>query len=110
MAARYELSKTSGGQFLFNLIAANNQKILTSEQYKSKASAKNGIKSCQTNAAKDERYERRKASNGKPYFVLLAVNKQVIGKSQMYASKQTMENGIKACKRVGPSAEVKDLT
>ena len=41
----YELKVAKDGQFMFNLKAANGQVILTSELYKTKASAENGIAS-----------------------------------------------------------------
>ena len=43
----YELKTAKDGQFMFNLIATNGQVILTSELYKTKAEAKNGIASVQ---------------------------------------------------------------
>ncbi|MCL2515523.1 MAG: YegP family protein [Microbacteriaceae bacterium] len=50
----FELKKSSNGKFHFNLHAANGQVIAQSQMYESKASAANGIKSVQTNAAKAE--------------------------------------------------------
>jgi uncharacterized protein YegP (UPF0339 family) len=41
---------------------------------------------------------------------MLASNKQVIGKSQMYASKTSMTNGIASVKKNASKAQVKDLT
>lgn len=43
MAGKFELKKSKDGQFMFNLKASNGQVILTSEMYKTKASAENGI-------------------------------------------------------------------
>ncbi len=43
----YELKLAKDGQFLFNLKAANSQVILTSELYKTRAAAENGIASVQ---------------------------------------------------------------
>src|SRR5262245_61535308 len=56
MSSRYVLV-TSGDQFLFNLKAGNNEKILTSERYTSRASALGGIAAVRANAADDERYD-----------------------------------------------------
>jgi len=109
MAARYELKKSSDDQYYFNLVAANNETILTSERYTSKSSAEGGIESCRANFPIDSRYERRSAEDGQPYFVLRAANNEVIGRSETYSSAQAMENGIAACKRVGPDAPVSDL-
>jgi uncharacterized protein YegP (UPF0339 family) len=110
MAARYELKKSADGQFRFNLVAANNRTILSSESYKGKAGAKGGIESCKANASNASRYDRRTSSSGQPYFVLIAANNEVIGRSETYSSNQAMEKGIAACKRVGPTAPISDLT
>ncbi len=108
--SRYELKRTSDSQFLFNLEAANNEVILTSERYKAKADAENGIESVRTNSALDERFERRIAADGKPYFVLKAPNGEVIGRSEMYASNAAMEKGIRSVKTNAPIARLVDIT
>jgi uncharacterized protein YegP (UPF0339 family) len=50
VAGKFELKKTSNGQFRFNLKASNGQIIATSESYKTKAAALNGIESVKKNA------------------------------------------------------------
>jgi len=110
MAGWYELHKSSDGQFRFVLKASNAETILTSELYRARGSAENGIASVQANCASDERYERKTASNGKAYFNLKAANHQVIGTSQMYASDQSREAGIASVKNNGGSTTVKDFT
>jgi uncharacterized protein YegP (UPF0339 family) len=108
--AAYILRKAADGEFYFNLTAENNQKILASEMYKQKSKAQNGIDSVRTNSPLDDRYQRKTAADGKPYFVLVAANKQVIGRSETYSSAQAMENGIASVKRNGPGAPIKDET
>lgn len=110
MAGWYELSKSSDGQFRFVLKAGNAETILTSELYKSKAAAENGIASVQSNCAQDERYERKTASNGKPFFNLKAANHQIIGASQMYSSEASRDGGIASVKSNGASSTIKDNT
>jgi len=109
MAGKFEIKK-SKGQFMFNLKAANGRVILTSERYKSKASAQSGIKSVQKNASQDASFDRKKAKNGKPYFVMTAGNREVIGRSEMYSSTSSCENGIASIKRHAKSAKLDDLT
>lgn len=104
MAGKFELKVAANGKYHFNLKASNGQIILSSEMYESKAAAENGIASIQKNAADDGRYERKESSNGKPYFNLKAGNGQVIGKSEMYESTASMENGIESVKKNGPDA------
>ena len=110
MAGWYELSKANNGQFHFVLKAGNAETILTSEMYVTKASAEGGIASVQTNSPLDERYERKDAANGKPFFNLKAGNHQVIGSSQMYGSAKSRDDGIESVKTNGPTKTVKDHT
>ena len=110
MAGWFELSKSSDGQFRFVLKAGNAEAILSSELYKTKASAENGIASVQTNCSVDARYERKTAANGKFHFNLLAANHQVIGSSQMYATEAARDNGIASVKTNGSSTTIKDNT
>lgn len=110
MSGKYELKKTADDQFMFNLKAANHQVILTSERYKGKSGAENGIASVKKNSADDKRYDRRVAKDGQHYFVLKAANNEIIGKSEMYRAKSSMENGIESVKKNGPPAPVDDQT
>jgi len=102
MSGKFELKKGKSGKFSFNLKAVNGQVILTSQAYKSKVAAKNVIKSVCTNCKKAACFEQKASKKGEPYFVLLATNKQIIGKSQMYSSKTSMVNGIASVKEKCP--------
>jgi hypothetical protein len=104
----YEVSKNDQGQFSFVLKASNQQVVLRSQEYATRASALNGIASVQTNAALDQRYELAVAKDGRPYFNLKAANGQVIGTSQMYASDETRAVGIASVKTNGASTDVRD--
>ena len=110
MPGKFELKKARGGKFTFNLKAVNGRVILSSQSYKTKAAAKNGIKSVCTNSSKDARFEQKVSKKGEHYFVLLAANKQVIGKSEMYTSKASMLKGIDSVKKNASDAKVKDLS
>ena len=110
MAGWYELGMSRDGQFKFVLKAENGETILTSELYKSKASAENGISSVRANCATDARYDRKEASNGQLYFNLKAANHQVIGSSQMYASAAARDTGLASVMTHGGTSTVQDLT
>lgn len=110
MAGKFELKAAAGDQFMFNLKAGNGQVILTSETYKAKASALNGIESVKKNAVKKEQFEKKQSSKGDPYFVLKAGNGEIIGKSEMYSSESAMQNGIESVMENAPKAEIVDTT
>ena len=109
MAAKFVLSKSKNGKFMFNLNAANGEPILSSEMYETKSGAQNGIESVKTNAPMAERYEKLASKKGEPYFVLKAGNHQVIGKSEMYSSESARDSGIASVKKSAPGAKVEDL-
>lgn len=102
----FELKQSESGDFSFVLKAGNAQTILSSQMYGTLAAAQGGIASVQTNSPLEERYERRDASDGRPYFVLKAANHQVIGNSQMYGSVAARDAGIESVKANGPSTEI----
>ncbi len=106
MAAKYDLQKTKPGtEFYWNLKAGNGEVILTSETYKAKQGALDGIASCKVNSALESQYE-----NKGSHFVLKAANHEVIGKSETYSSDSAMQTGIASVATNGPTAATEDNT
>jgi uncharacterized protein len=83
---------------------------LTSQQYESMDGVTNGIESVRSNSQLLERFDRKDASDGSPYFSLLAGNGQIIGKSEMYSAEAGRDNGIESVKTNAPEAAVVDTT
>lgn len=109
MPGKFEIYKDKRGEFRFRLKASNGEKILASEGYKSKSSCKNGIECVKKNGRANKQFERKTAKNGKSYFVLKAKNHQIIGKSEMYNTEKSMENGISSIGKNAGSAKIEDL-
>ena len=109
MSGKFELKQSKDGQYMFNLKAGNGQVILSSELYKTKAAAENGIESVKTNAAIAARFERTKNKNDEPYFKLKASNGQEVGRSEYYSSEAAKENGIKSVHNNSPDATVVEV-
>jgi uncharacterized protein YegP (UPF0339 family) len=110
MAGKFELKKSASGQFMFNLKAANGQVILTSELYREKGAALNGIASVRKHAAADANFAVKTSSKDQPFFVLKAVNGETIGKSEMYSSAAAMKKGMASVKANAADAAIADLT
>jgi len=104
MPASFKLSKSRDGQFYFILTAENSEPLLTSETYTTKAAAQDGIRSVRENAGIDAHFLRKISTDGKPFFILIAANREPIAKSETYSAPAAMENGILAVRRVAPSA------
>ena len=110
MAGKFELYKDASDEYRFRLKAGNGEIILTSEGYKNKAGAENGIDSVKTNAPVDARYERQMSTNDKYFVNLRAANAQVIGTSEMYETAAGRDNGIESVKTNAPTAVTDDQT
>jgi hypothetical protein len=109
MKGYFHLASNDAGRFTFNLKAGNHEVILTSQVYRSKQDALDGIESVRTNASNAARFQRKIAKDGSPYFVLLAENGQTLGRSEMYSENAAMENGIQSVMTNGTSTFVKGL-
>jgi uncharacterized protein YegP (UPF0339 family) len=110
MPGKFQIKKAKDGQFHFNLLASNGEIILSSQMYKRRPSALNGIASVQKNSAVDSRFARLTSKSDAPYFVLKAGNHQVIGQSQMYDTARGMENGTKSVQKNGSATKIEDLS
>ena len=110
MAGYFQLKDAAGGQFMFNLKAVNHEVILTSTLYATKAVAENGITSVRTNSAIDAHFDRKTSKENWQYFVLVAGDRETIGKSAMYSSSSTMETGINSVKTNALAAATEDRT
>ena len=106
---KFVITVRKNGEFQFNLKASNGQVVLTSEGYTTKTACLNGVESVKKNAGDINRYEKKVAKNGKPFFNLKASNGQVIGASQMYANEKNCDNGIASVMKNAPDAEVVEL-
>ena len=109
MAAKFELKLTAKKNWMFNLKAGNGEIILTSEQYAAREGASNGIESVRKNAAIADSFDVRTAKNGEPYFVLMAKNREILGRSEMYQSPSSVKRGIASVMRNAPAARVVEL-
>lgn len=105
---KFQIYKSSSKKFYFRLRAGNGQIILQSQGYSSKPSCQNGIKSVGKNGKSVKNFILNQAKNGKYYFNLVSGNKEIIGTSQMYASKKNCKFGIDSVKR-NSSKPVEDL-
>lgn len=109
MPAYFDL-KRSLAQYMYNFKGGNGETVLTSERYAAKQGAVNGIASVKANAPFDGQYRRLTASNGLPYFTLVAGNGETLGTSETYSSVAARETGIASVKQNAPTAPIVDNT
>lgn len=108
MAAKFHLKQAADGQLHFNLLAGNGEIILSSELYKTKASALAGIESVRKNSQREGAFEIKAAASGKFHFVLKATNGQEVGSSQLYASEAGAVAGSESVKHNAAPAALQD--
>jgi uncharacterized protein YegP (UPF0339 family) len=102
----FQVKTGKDDKFYFSLTAANGQVIISSQGYKSEDGCINGIASVKKNSSNKKHFERKDSTGGQHYFVLKATNSKDIGKSQMYTTKESMENGIQSVKTNARSGKI----
>ncbi|MDR0832991.1 MAG: YegP family protein [Candidatus Symbiothrix sp.] len=108
---KFELKLRKNSHFMFNLVATNNEVVLTSEGYTTKENAKKGIEAVRKNSQITGKFLKLvDLPTTKVYFVLKAENGEIIGRSQMYVDDATRKTGIAAVKKYAPTAALVDKT
>jgi hypothetical protein len=97
------------GSFSWTLKAPNNQSILYSDLYATKAACKNGILSVRKHGIYEEYFEKSNDKNGDPIFTLKASNGYLIGWSNNYSSANARNRGIESVMKHAQDAEVVEL-
>jgi uncharacterized protein len=106
---KYQIFKGKDNEIYFRLTARNGENILSSEGYKAKANANNGIESVRKNAPVAEHFERKVAQNGQFYFVLKSSNGQIIGDSELFSTETARDASIRSVVSIASIAPVEDL-
>jgi len=104
---KFQVFKGKQGKHYFRLKAGNNQIVLQSQGYTTKAAAKAGVVSVKKNGKSKAQYEIRKSKKGDPYFVLLA--KGGTGSGAIIGHSETYQGGMEKCKK-GIASVMKNST
>lgn len=115
---KFKVTSAKGGQFAAKFVY-NAETLVWSENYKSRASARNCIESIKKNGptavtvdldkgekGKGYRFEIAKAKNGESFVRFVARNGQTMVRSETYSSKASAINCIESIKKNGPGAPV----
>jgi len=92
-SARFETFVGQDGQVYFDLIAGNGQNVLRSEGYSSQAAAEKGIAAVTTVARSTRAFQMKQAKSGEWYFNVVSANGEIVGTSEMYATKSNASRG-----------------
>lgn len=103
---RFGCKQGKDGKYYFNLIARNGEVILTSQGYTSRSALRVGVESTKRNAMNIGSFELLKTTSREPYFVLKASNGEIVGRSEVYSSKEAMHTGVNAVMANAPEAEI----
>jgi hypothetical protein len=119
---KFKILKNDKNEFRVQFVY-NAEVMVWSENYASKASAKNCIDSIKKNApaaatvdlTKEEtgsgyRFEIAEAKNGETFVRFKAANGETMVRSETYSSKSSAKNCIESVKKNGPEAPIEDET
>ncbi len=110
MQGKFEVYRDQSGEFRFRFIDMYERVLLSSESYKEKRSAFNGIASIKKNCLIPKRFVKKNSVDGKSYFVLKAANHEIIGKSNSFHEMSECDATIAKVVELAPICEVHDIT
>lgn len=93
--AHFDLWK-DGGAFVFQFVSAAGETLIDSQDYSSRTAALGGLVSVLDNGVQPGRYTIAVAADGRARFELRAGNSQIIGASQLYASRAAADQAVQA--------------
>lgn len=93
---QFELWRGADDQFYFHLQAANNEILLSSEGYKARSGAINGILSVLDNGGLAHRYDIFEGADSQFYVNLVAANGEIIGSTEGYTTAQGADRAVTA--------------
>lgn len=93
----------------FRAVSGSSQPV-SERQPSINASTLGGIEFVRVNGQVDARFERKAATNNQPFFTLKAANSEPLGRSETYATKASMKNGIRPVIQQPADATIKDHT
>ncbi len=120
MPHKFKITAAKGGQFAAKFVY-NSETMLWSENYASKASAENCVKSLKKNApdapvvdltnnetGKGYRFEIAASKDGQTFVRFIAANGEPMVRSETYKSKSSAKNCIASLKKRAAEALVED--
>lgn len=106
MAGQFTLKKMQNGQFIFQLLDAQEQVIFTSVPFAKISDAKETIALFRERAANFPNFERKKSPTNKMYFILKTADGRIIGSSERQSSIPDLENSISAVNKCALEAQI----
>ena len=105
--AYYKIDTARNGEFYFNLLDDNNERILTSETYETEQGCINGIHSVKLHGGHEASYSLFTGNDGQYSFSIKAGNHEKIAKSEGYTKMSSRQIAMQNCMKEAPSAVIK---
>ncbi len=101
-------AEQNSAAFSFSITDDQGKMVLRSESYRSKDSAKKGIRAVKKHCLDDKRYILNMSSHGMYYFNLKSANGVIVATSGMYSSEADRHAAIRLLKSMAPICEVEE--
>jgi uncharacterized protein YegP (UPF0339 family) len=110
MAAKFVIRQDGSDRYLIVLQTHSGQVVLTSEVHKYKDVALSRISAMRSLARNDKNYVLRTEESGACYFMIRNANGEILGLSDMYPDRESLEKAINLVKGIARGARLEDLT
>lgn len=100
--------KEKSSAFSFSFVDDENRMIIRSETYRTKDSAKKGIRAVIKNANKENRYVLEKTTDGEFFFKLKSSNGIIVTTSAMFPTERDRQDAIDQLAALTPECRVEE--
>jgi uncharacterized protein YegP (UPF0339 family) len=104
----FQIIRGENQQYYFRLNSADGEIILHSDGFKVRDGAEKGIELIKLSVYHDERFKRKISMDGRYFFEIMSMEKNILGTSRMYDTIQDCDEAISLVKDLAPDAMVVD--
>jgi uncharacterized protein YegP (UPF0339 family) len=104
----FQIIRGENQQYYFRLKTALGEIILHSDGFKVREGAEKGIELIKLSVYHEEKFKRKISLDGRYYFEILSMEKNILGTSGMFDTIQECDHGISLVKDLAPDAMIED--
>jgi uncharacterized protein YegP (UPF0339 family) len=105
---KFVIRKKANGEFHFDFTDKSGKVILSSYGYTRKTTYINGIEAVRRNSMDHTKFNCKKSPNSESYFNLKSSNGKIIGVSQVFEDKVSLDKGMESVKYKAQDALIED--
>jgi uncharacterized protein YegP (UPF0339 family) len=105
---KFQIIRGENEKYYFRLRTADGEIVLHSDGFRVRDGAQKSIELIKLSVYHEERFKRKISLDGRYYFDILSMEKNILGTSKMYDTIQGCDKAINLVKDLAPDATIED--